>query len=88
MELVVTPGGRVRCLYDEAIDLYALGRPIIRRASHVEPDADGRWLADLGPVQGPRLGPFRARSLALEAERVWLERHWLGRAAAGGRSSG
>ena len=39
-----------------------------RRASHVEPDADGRWWADLSPVAGPRLGPFEVRSAALDAE--------------------
>ena len=88
MELVVTPGGRVRCLYDEAIDLGGLGRVHITRASHVEPDAEGKWWADLGPVQGPRLGPFPARSLALEGERAWLAKHWLGHGATRGRSSG
>ncbi|MBM4072690.1 MAG: hypothetical protein FJ271_27755 [Planctomycetes bacterium] len=77
MLLIVDPGGAVRCLYDEAIDLSALGTPKIDRASHVEPDADGRWWADLWPVEGPRLGPFDARSLALTAERAWLETHWL-----------
>jgi hypothetical protein len=77
MILTVDPGGAVRCLYDEAIDLSALGSLTIARASHVEPDADGRWWADLLPVNGPTLGPFNARSLALAAERAWLEAHWL-----------
>ena len=58
MRLVVDRGGAVRCLYGEAIDLAALGNVSIRRASHVEPDEQGRWWADLGPVGGPRLGPF------------------------------
>ncbi|MBM4073702.1 MAG: hypothetical protein FJ271_32990 [Planctomycetes bacterium] len=78
MTLTVDPGGAVRCIYDEAIDLSALGSLIITRASHVEPDTDGRWWADLRPVSGPTLGPFFARSLALAAERTWLESHWLG----------
>ena len=77
MILVVDRAGRVRCLYGEAIDLAALGRPTIARASHVEPDADGRWLADLRPVGGPVLGPFGRRGEALEAEAAWLEAHWL-----------
>ncbi len=55
----------------------SLGRPRIRRASTVEPDRDGRWHADLGPVFGPVLGPFAARSEALDAEVAWLEAHWL-----------
>jgi hypothetical protein len=81
MLLHIDPGGAVRCLYGEAIDLSALGAPAIRRASHVEPDPGGRWWADLSPVGGPRLGPFPARSAALAAEQSWLEAHWLTRRA-------
>ena len=77
MELYIAPGGGVRCLYDEVLDLAALGRPRIARASHVEPDAAGRWHADLGPSGGPVLGPFARRSEALAAERAWLEAHRL-----------
>lgn len=44
--------GVVRCIYGEQIDLAALGIPAISRASHVEPDDEGRWLADLSPVGG------------------------------------
>ena len=81
MQIIVEPGGAVRCLYDEAIDLAALGAVTIRRASHVEPDAAApglagdRWWSDLSPVGGPRLGPFPCRSVALDAERRWLEDH-------------
>jgi hypothetical protein len=77
MQLVVSRLGLVQCLYTEAIDLSALGALTITRASHVEPDADGRWWADLAPVRGPRLGPFDRRSQALAAESRWLERHCL-----------
>ena len=77
MQLIILPGGHIRCLYDEALDLMAIGQPNIRRGSHVEPDQNGRWLADLSPVAGPVLGPFSLRSQALEAERQWLECHWL-----------
>jgi hypothetical protein len=79
MELVITPSGQVRCLYDEALDLSALGILRITRASQVEPDERGWWWADLAPVQGPKLGPYRQRSEALAAERHWLEWHWLPR---------
>ncbi len=72
MELVVDAGGSVRCIYDEGIDLREIGTLKITRASHVEPDATGFWWADMGPVDGPVLGPFRSRSEALEAEREWL----------------
>ena len=77
MKLLVKPDGTVRAIYQEAIDLGVLGRPTIARASHVEPDGEGRWLADLKPVGGPVLGPFDRRSEALAAEIAWLEAHWL-----------
>jgi hypothetical protein len=77
MQLRVDPGGGVRCLYSETIDLHALGAATIRRASRVEPDARGKWWAELAPVGGPTLGPFLLRSQALDAEQAWLEAHWL-----------
>ena len=77
MELRIDPHGQVVCIYGEAIDLAVLGEPTIRRASHVEPDDQGRWWADLGPVHGPRQGPYARRSQALVAEVGWLEAHWL-----------
>jgi hypothetical protein len=77
MQLIVQPGGDVCCLYGEGIDLSALGRLTIQRASHVEPDTDGAWWADLTPVAGPKLGPFSKRTDALVAEVAWLEQHWL-----------
>ncbi len=77
MDLVIMPTGEVRCVYDEKIDLHQIGSLSIRRASHVEPTADGRWTADLSPVGGPLLGPFPGRSLALAAEQAWLSESWL-----------
>lgn len=77
MILRFDPTGVVLCLYGEAIDLGVLGELSIRRASHVEPDAQGRWWADLAPVSGPCLGPFDRRSQALAAEQTWLESEWL-----------
>jgi hypothetical protein len=44
----------------------------ITRASHVEPDSEGYWWADMGPVGGPALGPFRSRPKAMEPDREWL----------------
>ena len=72
MELVVGCDGGVRCIYDEALELRELGKLQITRASHVEPDMDGFWWADMGPVDGPVLGPYGSRSEALGAEREWL----------------
>ncbi len=77
MQLVITPEGTIRCLYGETLELSSLGRLEIARGSHVEPTTDGQWTADLSPVNGPLLGPFAQRSQALEAERNWLEQHWL-----------
>ena len=77
MQIVIQPDGAVRAIYSEEIDLRSLCRPGIVRASHVEPDAEGRWFADMGPVDGPVLGPFGSRSEALAAETSWLEVHWL-----------
>jgi hypothetical protein len=74
MELVVGVNGGVKCIYDEALDLRALGKLLIIRASHVEPDLDGNWWADMAPSGGPVLGPFGSRSEALGAERMWLVR--------------
>lgn len=77
MELVIASDGTVRCLYGEAVDLAKLGKLSIRRASHVEPDECGEWLADLSPTGGPVLGPFACRTAAIDAEWRWLEAHWL-----------
>ena len=77
MQLLIQPDGAVRCLYGEEFNLKVLGRLSIRRGSHVEPTGNGQWTADMSPVNGPVLGPFRVRSDALTAEREWLECHWL-----------
>jgi hypothetical protein len=74
MELVVDAGGGVRCIYDEALDLRALGLLTITRASHVEPDKEGNWWADMEPSGGPVLGPFGSRSEAWGGARGW----WVG----------
>ena len=72
IELVVGVDGVARCIYDEALDLREIGKLQINRASHVEPDRDGFWWADMGPVDGPVLGPYQSRTEALEVERGWL----------------
>lgn len=78
MNLIIDRDGSVRGIYGEEIALDALGPLKIERASYVEPDDSGRWLADLSPVSGPLLGPFNRRSEALEAEVRWLAANWLG----------
>ncbi len=81
MTLIIDPAGLVRCLYAEAIDLHTLGELRIARASHIEPDDQGNWLADLSPAAGPILGPFGLRSEALAAELDWLTDHLASLAA-------
>jgi len=80
MEMVIEANGTLRCIYDEAIDLSSIGAPSIKRASHVEPDSNGKWVADLTPMNGPELGPFDKRTAALAAEVRWLRVNWLNKA--------
>jgi hypothetical protein len=76
VNIYVRPDGNAQCIYDEAIELDRVGAVAIRRASHVEPAANGPgWTADLSPVGGPILGPFPKRNEALAAEIAWLEVH-------------
>ncbi|MFM7316208.1 MAG: hypothetical protein ACKO5E_04625 [bacterium] len=77
MQIVINSDGGVRCIYSDLLDLHTIGRLLIRRGSHVEPTAEGFWQVDLSPVKGPRLGPYRKRQEALEAETKWLEESWL-----------
>ncbi len=77
MQLLIESSGNCRCVYSEAIDVREIGEASIRRGSHVEPTSDGRWTADLSPVNGPSLGPFSTRSEALDAEVGWLLENWL-----------
>ena len=75
MKAVINTSGKVTAVYDEEVDLSALGPVKISRASTVEPDSAGRWWADLALSNGPKLGPYTHRSHALVAERQWLEDH-------------
>jgi len=75
--LMLEPDGTVQTLYTEAIDLRKFGKLNIQRASHVDADRKGMWWANLSPVKGPRLGPFRLRSQALKAEVAWIKKHVL-----------
>ena len=67
--------GRLVVIHDDGLPLKELGRVAIRRASHVEPTDDAGWTADLSLVNGPVLGPFESRRVALDAERDWLVDH-------------
>lgn len=73
MNILIRTDGTAQCVYGEALPLKSLGTVETRRASHVEPTADGAWTADLSPIGGPILGPFELRSTALAAELDWLD---------------
>lgn len=67
--------GQLRYIYSDALlSLNALGNAKTQRASHVEP-VGSDWFADLSPIGGPLLGPFRLRESALQAEVAWIYKH-------------
>lgn len=76
--IVVSATGDLQFIHDDALaPLFAEGEVSIERASHVEPDAMGRWFADLSPVGGPLLSGYALRGEALQAEADWLRRNRL-----------
>lgn len=82
-EIVIRRDGSVVGIYSDAVPYRELAAALggtldTRRASHVEPDGEGRWIADLGPSSGPVFGPFNLRSEALAAEVAWLRQNVLG----------
>ena len=78
MILTITPTGTIQAVYSEALDLDALGhQSITPHISQVDPDEHGQWWADLGPVDGPVLGPFARKSEAVRAEVAWIEENVL-----------
>lgn len=76
-EIIVAPNGMLRFIYDDELAsmLQDIGTLSVKRASHVEPNENNEWLADMSPVGGPVLGPFVTRSAALVAEHTWLSDH-------------
>ena len=77
MLMIFDTNGSISCLYSDILELDQIGRLTISRGSHVEPTLDGQWTADMSPVCGPVLGPYRSRKEALAAEVDWLEANWL-----------
>jgi len=79
LHIVIETDGTLRAIYSDALApvLALCSEKTIARASHVEPNADGKWEANLAPVGGPILGPFDRRQDALDAEVAWLEAHYL-----------
>ncbi len=70
-------------IHDDRLNfMKRLGKTEIKRASHVEPNADSMWEADLSPVNGPVLGPFNTRQEAIDAELAYLRQHVIGGSSA------
>ena len=69
--------GGVRAIYTDDFPWHTLGKTLVLRASHVEPDHLGLWYADLTLSNGPKIGPFAKRADAIAAEVAWLEKHRL-----------
>lgn len=76
LDVFISPDGTMQFVHSDDLSIALLGNDFseatTKRASHVEPDGNGGWTADLGPVSGPLLGPFRTRTEALDAELTWL----------------
>lgn len=80
-EFVIRKNGNVQTIYSDDLPmdvLGAVGKATVKRASHVEPTDDYRWTADMSPLDGPTLGPFKTRAEALRAETVWIRDNHLG----------
>ena len=69
--------GEAVFIYEDGHPLLGLGRSVIKRASHVEPDEDGMWVADMAPMGGGLLSSQAIRARALRLEIIWLESHIL-----------
>jgi hypothetical protein len=81
-EIFILPDGTVKFLYyDELKPLLSIGTgTTVRRVSHVDPEITGdglKWFADLSPMDGPKLGPFETRQLAIDAEIKWWSANQL-----------
>lgn len=72
--LTISRDGTLSFVWDDKLaGLKALGRATIKRASYVEPNEDGRWVADLTPCGGPVFDPVETRAEAIALELAWLE---------------
>lgn len=76
----IASNGTIEIVYFDELKNIDLPISVIRRASHVEPDDKANWLADMASSNGPVLGPFATRELALAAEIDWLNKNYLHRA--------
>jgi len=80
--LKISPTGKVTAIHNDDYDFSVHGKKKIRRASQVEPNADGEWEADMSLLgdkhKGVVLGPFSRRDQAIAAEVAYINKHELG----------
>jgi hypothetical protein len=79
MFVFIEANGDLKFIYCDDVTVAFDESKSVTRASHVEPTADGKWTADMSPVDGPVLGPFELRSEALAAEVAWLTNEMMSR---------
>ena len=65
--------GEAIFIYEDGHPSLGLGKAETKRASHVEPNELGYWVADLYPVGGPQLPESKERTQALNSEAKWLD---------------
>lgn len=74
--IISADGESISGIYDDNLaPLLRAGQTTVKRASHVEPDENGYWRADMSPMGGPVLQPRVLRATALADERKWLYEH-------------
>lgn len=78
-ECIIEPDGTMKFIYDDRFQplIEEASEHVTCRVSHVEPTADGSWVADLSPINGPTSQPFKLRQDALDWEVAWLKQHYL-----------
>lgn len=78
LKLKISKSGEITYIYNDLLAGLAQNNGAsIRRVSHVEPTADGKWEAQMLDFN-VTLGPFRLRSEALEAEMQFLDEKLFG----------
>lgn len=77
LKILFRPDGTGQCLYSEAIDLSALGRLHVKRATHIEFD-NGKQVWRVKDRKGRKLHSAPSRQACLQ----WEDQHFNGDTAA------
>ena len=76
--IAINNDGSLQMIYsDEMREILNEGQGSIRRASHVEPELDNTWSADMSPIGGQKLEGFETRESALKAEVEFINQNYL-----------